>query len=85
VFCLIALFVMHRVVHSFYGNAARAIREDEECALSGLLRPAATHSPGVDARYAQRTLVAVLDWPQAAEGNVSKRRGEPDVGFAALS
>jgi branched-chain amino acid transport system permease protein len=38
VFCLIALFVMHRVVHSFYGNAARAIREDEECALSLGLR-----------------------------------------------
>ena len=29
---------MHRVVHSFYGNAARAIREDEECALSLGLR-----------------------------------------------
>ena len=38
VFCLVALFVMHRVVHSFYGNAARAIREDEECALSLGLR-----------------------------------------------
>ncbi|MDQ6639306.1 MAG: branched-chain amino acid ABC transporter permease [Pseudomonadota bacterium] len=38
VFCLIALFVMHRVMHSFYGNAVRAIREDEECALSLGLR-----------------------------------------------
>jgi len=34
VFCLIALFVMHRVMHSFYGNAVRAVREDEECARS---------------------------------------------------
>ena len=32
VFSLIALFVMHRVMHSFYGNAVRAVREDEECA-----------------------------------------------------
>jgi branched-chain amino acid transport system permease protein len=38
VFCLIALFIMHRVMHSFYGNAVRAIREDEECALSLGLR-----------------------------------------------
>jgi branched-chain amino acid transport system permease protein len=38
VFCLVALFVMHRVMHSFYGNAVRAIREDEECALSLGLR-----------------------------------------------
>jgi branched-chain amino acid transport system permease protein len=37
-FCLIALFIMHRVMHSFYGNAVRAIREDEECALSLGLR-----------------------------------------------
>ena len=34
VFCLVALFVIHRVMHSFYGNAVRAVREDEECALS---------------------------------------------------
>jgi branched-chain amino acid transport system permease protein len=34
VFCLAALFIMHRVMHSFYGNAVRAVREDEECALS---------------------------------------------------
>src|ERR1039457_3886575 len=38
VFCRIALFIMHRVMHSFYGNAVRAIREDEECALSLGLR-----------------------------------------------
>jgi branched-chain amino acid transport system permease protein len=38
VFCLIALFIMHRVMHSFYGNAVRAVREDEECALSLGLR-----------------------------------------------
>lgn len=38
VFCLVAVFVMHRVMHSFYGNAVRAIREDEECALSLGLR-----------------------------------------------
>ena len=34
VFCLLALFIVHRVMHSFYGNAVRAVREDEECALS---------------------------------------------------
>ena len=33
-FCLVALFIVHRVMHSFYGNAVRAVREDEECALS---------------------------------------------------
>lgn len=38
VFCLIALFIMHRVMHSFYGNAVRAVREDEECARSLGLR-----------------------------------------------
>ena len=38
VFSLVALFVMHRVMHSFYGNAVRAVREDEECALSLGLR-----------------------------------------------
>ena len=38
VFCLIALFIMPRVMHSFYDNAVRAIREDEECALSLGLR-----------------------------------------------
>jgi branched-chain amino acid transport system permease protein len=38
VFCLVAVFLMHRVMHSFYGNAVRAIREDEECALSLGLR-----------------------------------------------
>ena len=30
--CLIALFIVHRLMHSFYGNAVRAAREDEECA-----------------------------------------------------
>ena len=34
VFCLVALFVVHRLMHSFYGNAVRAVREDEECARS---------------------------------------------------
>ena len=34
IFCLIALFIFHRVMHSFYGNAVRAVREDEECARS---------------------------------------------------
>lgn len=33
-FCLVALFVVHRLMHSFYGNAVRAVREDEECARS---------------------------------------------------
>lgn len=32
VICLAALFVVHRLTHSFYGNAVRAVREDEECA-----------------------------------------------------
>ena len=32
VMCLIALFVLHRLMHSFYGHAVRAVREDEECA-----------------------------------------------------
>lgn len=34
VFCLAALLVVHRMMHSFYGNAVRAVREDEECARS---------------------------------------------------
>lgn len=34
VFCLAALLVVHRLMHSFYGNAVRAAREDEECARS---------------------------------------------------
>lgn len=34
VFCLIALLIAHRITHSFYGNAVRAVREDEECARS---------------------------------------------------
>ena len=34
VFCLAALFVLHRVMHSFYGNAVRAVREDEAAARS---------------------------------------------------
>jgi branched-chain amino acid transport system permease protein len=34
IFCLLALFIIHRVMHSFYGNAVRAVREDEECARS---------------------------------------------------
>jgi len=34
VFCLVALYFFHRVMHSFYGNAVRAVREDEECARS---------------------------------------------------
>jgi len=33
-FCLAALLVAHRLMHSFYGNAVRAVREDEECARS---------------------------------------------------
>ncbi len=32
--CLIALFAVHRLTHSFYGNALRAVREDEETARS---------------------------------------------------
>lgn len=32
VLCLLVLLVVHRLVHSFYGNAVRAVREDEECA-----------------------------------------------------
>lgn len=32
VLCVIALFVVHRLTHSFYGNAVRAAREDDECA-----------------------------------------------------
>lgn len=34
VMCLVTLFVLHRLMHSFYGNAVRAVREDEECARS---------------------------------------------------
>lgn len=34
VFCLVALYIAHRLMHSFYGNAVRAVREDEECARS---------------------------------------------------
>lgn len=34
VICLIALYVVHRLTHSFYGNAVRAVREDEACARS---------------------------------------------------
>jgi len=34
VFCLVALAIAHRMTHSFYGNAVRAVREDEECARS---------------------------------------------------
>ncbi|MFT3778656.1 MAG: branched-chain amino acid ABC transporter permease [Ottowia sp.] len=32
VMCFIALFIAHRLMHSFYGNAVRAAREDEESA-----------------------------------------------------
>lgn len=32
VFCLVALWIVHRLTHSFYGNAVRAVREDDECA-----------------------------------------------------
>jgi branched-chain amino acid transport system permease protein len=32
--CLAALYVVHRLTHSFYGNAVRAVREDEACARS---------------------------------------------------
>jgi branched-chain amino acid transport system permease protein len=30
--CTIAVAVIHRLTHSYYGNAVRAVREDEECA-----------------------------------------------------
>ncbi|MEJ8570499.1 branched-chain amino acid ABC transporter permease [Microbaculum marinum] len=36
---LVAVFVGHRMTHSFYGNAARAIREDEDAARSMGLTP----------------------------------------------
>lgn len=32
VICLVALYIVHRLTHSFYGNAVRAVREDEDCA-----------------------------------------------------
>ena len=32
--CLLVLVVIHRLTHSFYGNAVRAVREDNECARS---------------------------------------------------
>jgi len=32
VYALLVLWVVHRCTHSFYGNALRAVREDEECA-----------------------------------------------------
>jgi branched-chain amino acid transport system permease protein len=37
--CAIAVFVVHRLTHSFYGNAVRAIREDEDAAQAMGLRP----------------------------------------------
>ena len=37
--CAVAVYVGHRLTHSFYGNAARAIREDEDAALAMGLRP----------------------------------------------
>jgi branched-chain amino acid transport system permease protein len=30
--CIVAVTVIHRLTHSYYGNAVRAVREDEECA-----------------------------------------------------
>lgn len=39
ILCAIAVYVGHRLTHSFYGNAARAIREDEDAALAMGLRP----------------------------------------------
>lgn len=37
--CALAVFTTHRLTHSFYGNAARAIREDEDAAQAMGLRP----------------------------------------------
>jgi branched-chain amino acid transport system permease protein len=37
--CALALYVVHRLTHSFYGNAIRAIREDEDAARAMGLRP----------------------------------------------
>lgn len=37
--CLFALVIIHRLTHSFYGNAVRAVREDEEAARSMGLKP----------------------------------------------
>ena len=39
ILCAIAVYVVHRLTHSFYGNAVRAIREDEDAALAMGLRP----------------------------------------------
>ncbi|MCW5770065.1 MAG: branched-chain amino acid ABC transporter permease [Rhodospirillaceae bacterium] len=39
ILCVLALYVVHRLTHSFYGNAVRAIREDEEAAQAMGLRP----------------------------------------------
>jgi branched-chain amino acid transport system permease protein len=37
--CAVAVYVVHRLTHSFYGNAVRAIREDEDAAQAMGLRP----------------------------------------------
>lgn len=34
VLCIVVLVIVHRLTHSFYGNAVRAVREDDECARS---------------------------------------------------
>ncbi|MDZ4729664.1 MAG: branched-chain amino acid ABC transporter permease, partial [Xanthomonadales bacterium] len=38
-YACVVLWVVHRCMHSFYGNALRAVREDEECARSMGLSP----------------------------------------------
>lgn len=39
VITLLAIWIMHRLIHSFYGNSLRALREDDQCVAALGLSP----------------------------------------------